>query len=220
MSLLTSPHQPPPPPPASTSPSPSAVPNGPQSPKQHKEPLSHRLNEFMASKPKMHCFRSLKRGVSCLVDLRVCGAVARCNGGVPWSRLKQQVKTNRELGVPSGKQAGISQIIWAWGVQPFQTSSVYSLWVITLPWGHPLERNSNCISDSLAQYEYKLSKQFVDIKSSLNTLPIDFTDEKNIEDILNSNSKNPLSLASTAVILVAPLFPLYSLSSASLFLCV
>ncbi|XP_036385193.1 formin-binding protein 1 isoform X4 [Megalops cyprinoides] len=64
MSLLTSPRQPPPPPPASASPSPSAVPNGPQSPKQHKEPLSHRLNEFMASKPKMHCFRSLKRGLS------------------------------------------------------------------------------------------------------------------------------------------------------------
>ncbi|KAG5834491.1 hypothetical protein ANANG_G00262070 [Anguilla anguilla] len=35
-----------------------------KSPKQHKEPLSHRLNEFMASKPKMHCFRSLKRGLS------------------------------------------------------------------------------------------------------------------------------------------------------------
>nr|XP_015222090.1 PREDICTED: formin-binding protein 1 isoform X6 [Lepisosteus oculatus] len=62
MSLLTSPHQPPPPPPASASP--SAVPNGPQSPKQQKEPLSHRLNEFMTSKPKMHCFRSLKRGQS------------------------------------------------------------------------------------------------------------------------------------------------------------
>ncbi|KAM6184075.1 formin-binding protein 1 isoform 2-T2 [Erethizon dorsatum] len=60
MSLLTSPHQPPPPPP--TSASPSAVPNGPQSPKQPKEPLSHRFNEFMTSKPKMHCFRSLKRG--------------------------------------------------------------------------------------------------------------------------------------------------------------
>ncbi|XP_025865295.1 formin-binding protein 1 isoform X4 [Vulpes vulpes] len=60
MSLLTSPHQPPPPPPASASP--SAVPNGPQSPKQQKEPLSHRFNEFMTSKPKMHCFRSLKRG--------------------------------------------------------------------------------------------------------------------------------------------------------------
>uniref|UniRef100_A0A8C8B4C4 Formin binding protein 1 n=1 Tax=Otus sunia TaxID=257818 RepID=A0A8C8B4C4_9STRI len=58
MSLLTSPHQPPPPPPASASP--SAVPNGPQSPKQQKEPLSHRFNEFMTSKPKIHCFRSLK----------------------------------------------------------------------------------------------------------------------------------------------------------------
>uniref|UniRef100_A0A670KDK8 Formin binding protein 1 n=1 Tax=Podarcis muralis TaxID=64176 RepID=A0A670KDK8_PODMU len=63
MSLLTSPHQPPPPPPSSSA-SPSAVPNGPQSPKQQKEPLSHRFNEFMTSKPKIHCFRSLKRGVS------------------------------------------------------------------------------------------------------------------------------------------------------------
>ncbi|XP_072344758.1 formin-binding protein 1 isoform X4 [Scyliorhinus torazame] len=62
MSLLTSPHQPPPPPPSCSSP--SAVPNGPQSPKQQKEPLSHRLNEFMTSKPKIHCFRSLKRGLS------------------------------------------------------------------------------------------------------------------------------------------------------------
>ncbi|XP_015267102.1 PREDICTED: formin-binding protein 1 isoform X5 [Gekko japonicus] len=62
MSLLTSPHQPPPPPPFSGSP--SAVPNGPQSPKQQKEPLSHRFNEFMTSKPKIHCFRSLKRGLS------------------------------------------------------------------------------------------------------------------------------------------------------------
>ncbi|XP_075041308.1 formin-binding protein 1 isoform X11 [Mixophyes fleayi] len=62
MSLLTSPHQPPPPPPASASP--CAVPNGPQSPKQQKEPLSHRFNDFMTSKPKIHCFRSLKRGLS------------------------------------------------------------------------------------------------------------------------------------------------------------
>ncbi|XP_029692943.1 formin-binding protein 1 isoform X2 [Takifugu rubripes] len=62
MSLLTSPHQPPPAPPASSLPSPSAVPNDPQSPKQHKEPLSNRLNDFMASKPKMHCLRSLRRG--------------------------------------------------------------------------------------------------------------------------------------------------------------
>ncbi|XP_077354399.1 formin-binding protein 1 isoform X4 [Festucalex cinctus] len=62
MSLLTSPRQPPPAPPASSPPSPSAVPNDSQSPKQHKEPLSHRLNDFMASKPKMHCLRSLRRG--------------------------------------------------------------------------------------------------------------------------------------------------------------
>uniref|UniRef100_A0A4W3IX94 Formin binding protein 1a n=1 Tax=Callorhinchus milii TaxID=7868 RepID=A0A4W3IX94_CALMI len=55
-------NKPPPPPPSSSSP--SAVPNGPQSPKQQKEPLSHRLNEFMTSKPKIHCFRSLKRGGS------------------------------------------------------------------------------------------------------------------------------------------------------------
>ncbi|XP_061459796.1 formin-binding protein 1 isoform X10 [Rhineura floridana] len=59
MSLLTSPHQPPPPPPSA---SPAAAPNGPHSPKQQKEPLSHRFNEFMTSKPKIQCFRSLKRG--------------------------------------------------------------------------------------------------------------------------------------------------------------
>ncbi|XP_068770973.1 formin-binding protein 1 isoform X8 [Struthio camelus] len=35
---------------------------GTKSPKQQKEPLSHRFNEFMTSKPKIHCFRSLKRG--------------------------------------------------------------------------------------------------------------------------------------------------------------
>ncbi|XP_056259060.1 formin-binding protein 1 isoform X4 [Seriola aureovittata] len=55
-------NKPPPAPPASSPPSPSAVPNDPQSPKQHKEPLSHRLNDFMTSKPKMHCLRSLRRG--------------------------------------------------------------------------------------------------------------------------------------------------------------
>uniref|UniRef100_A0A8C5B0V2 Formin binding protein 1b n=1 Tax=Gadus morhua TaxID=8049 RepID=A0A8C5B0V2_GADMO len=57
-------NKPPPAPPTSAPPSPSAVPNDSQSPKQHKEPLSHRLNDFMASKPKMHCLRSLRRGVS------------------------------------------------------------------------------------------------------------------------------------------------------------
>uniref|UniRef100_A0A674CF27 Formin binding protein 1a n=1 Tax=Salmo trutta TaxID=8032 RepID=A0A674CF27_SALTR len=59
MSLLASPRQPPPPPP-----SPGAVHNGPQSPQQPSEPLSHRLNEFMTSKHKMQCLRSLKRGGS------------------------------------------------------------------------------------------------------------------------------------------------------------
>ncbi|KAK1883869.1 Formin-binding protein 1 [Dissostichus eleginoides] len=57
-------NKPPPAPPASSPPSPSAVPNDPQSPKQQKEPLSHRLNDFMNSKPKMHCLRSLRRGGS------------------------------------------------------------------------------------------------------------------------------------------------------------
>ncbi|KAI4899496.1 hypothetical protein NFI96_011497 [Prochilodus magdalenae] len=60
MSLLASPRQPPPPPP--TSPSPEGLANGPQSPQQSKEPLSQRLNDFMSSKHKMQCLRSLKRG--------------------------------------------------------------------------------------------------------------------------------------------------------------
>ncbi|XP_063066962.1 formin-binding protein 1 isoform X10 [Engraulis encrasicolus] len=88
MTLLTSPHppQPPPAPPSSSSSStlpapsssssstaprspsssssPSAVPNDPQSPKQPREPLGHRLNDLMTSKSKMHCLRSLKRGLS------------------------------------------------------------------------------------------------------------------------------------------------------------
>uniref|UniRef100_A0A3Q1IAL5 Formin binding protein 1b n=1 Tax=Anabas testudineus TaxID=64144 RepID=A0A3Q1IAL5_ANATE len=82
MSLLTSPHQPPPAPPASSPPSPSAVPNDPQSPKQHKEPLSHRLNDFMTSKPKMHCLRSLRRGVSvCQQALCMCVCVSTPGSG-------------------------------------------------------------------------------------------------------------------------------------------
>uniref|UniRef100_A0A8C1NRY5 Formin binding protein 1b n=1 Tax=Cyprinus carpio TaxID=7962 RepID=A0A8C1NRY5_CYPCA len=48
-------------------PSPSAVTPDPcptpQTPKQSKEPLSHRFNDLMTSKPKMHCLRSLRRGV-------------------------------------------------------------------------------------------------------------------------------------------------------------
>ncbi|XP_016145996.1 formin-binding protein 1-like [Sinocyclocheilus grahami] len=47
-----------------TSPSPDGLPNGPQSPQQPKEPLSQRLNGFMGTKHKMHCLRSLKRGLS------------------------------------------------------------------------------------------------------------------------------------------------------------
>lgn len=78
MSLLTSPRQPPPAPPASSPPLPSAVPNDPQSPKQPKEPLSHRLNDFMASKPKMHCLRSLRRGVSVCVHPALCVTVCVC----------------------------------------------------------------------------------------------------------------------------------------------
>ncbi|XP_037391779.1 formin-binding protein 1a isoform X3 [Pygocentrus nattereri] len=62
MSLLASPRQPPPPPP--TSPSPEGLANGPHSPQQPKEPLSQRLNDFMSSKHKMQCLRSLKRGLS------------------------------------------------------------------------------------------------------------------------------------------------------------
>ncbi|XP_047557183.1 formin-binding protein 1 isoform X12 [Lutra lutra] len=41
-----------------------------KSPKQQKEPLSHRFNEFMTSKPKIHCFRSLKRGGAAPEDFR------------------------------------------------------------------------------------------------------------------------------------------------------
>ncbi|XP_050948216.1 formin-binding protein 1 isoform X8 [Labeo rohita] len=33
-----------------------------KTPKQSKEPLSHRFNDLMTSKPKMHCLRSLRRG--------------------------------------------------------------------------------------------------------------------------------------------------------------
>ncbi|XP_061117020.1 formin-binding protein 1-like isoform X3 [Conger conger] len=63
-------NRPPPPPP--TSPPPPDHPNGPHSPKQQREPLSHRLSELISSKPRMHCsskprihcLRSLKRGLS------------------------------------------------------------------------------------------------------------------------------------------------------------
>uniref|UniRef100_A0A8C2H7K4 Formin binding protein 1 n=1 Tax=Cyprinus carpio TaxID=7962 RepID=A0A8C2H7K4_CYPCA len=65
MSLLTSPvpRQPPPDPPSPSAVTPDPCPT-PQTPKQSKEPLSHRFNDLMTSKPKMHCLRSLRRGVS------------------------------------------------------------------------------------------------------------------------------------------------------------
>ncbi|XP_049322208.1 formin-binding protein 1 isoform X4 [Astyanax mexicanus] len=65
MSLLTSPapRQPPPEPPSPSAVTPDPSP-APQTPKQPKEALSHRLNDLMTSKPKMHCLRSLRRGLS------------------------------------------------------------------------------------------------------------------------------------------------------------
>ncbi|XP_051537078.1 formin-binding protein 1-like isoform X1 [Myxocyprinus asiaticus] len=65
MSLLTSPvpRQPPPDPPSPSAVSPDPCPTS-QTPKQSKEPLSHRFNDLMTSKPKMHCLRSLRRGLS------------------------------------------------------------------------------------------------------------------------------------------------------------
>ncbi|KAI5095290.1 formin-binding protein 1 isoform X3, partial [Silurus meridionalis] len=76
MSLLASPRQPPPPPP--TSPSPEGLANGPHSPPHSKEPLGQRLNDFMSSKHKMQCLRSLKRGH--------CNSSQRCLVGVIFSR--------------------------------------------------------------------------------------------------------------------------------------
>ncbi|XP_065099950.2 formin-binding protein 1 isoform X11 [Paramisgurnus dabryanus] len=65
MSLLTSPipRQAPPDPPSPSAVTPDPCPT-PQTPKQSKEPLSHRFNDLMTSKPKMHCLRSLRRGLS------------------------------------------------------------------------------------------------------------------------------------------------------------
>ncbi|XP_021324662.2 formin-binding protein 1 isoform X8 [Danio rerio] len=65
MSLLTSPvpRQPPPDPPSPSAVTPDPCP-APQTPKQCKEPLSHRFNDLMTSKPRMQCLRSLRRGLS------------------------------------------------------------------------------------------------------------------------------------------------------------
>ncbi|XP_051537084.1 formin-binding protein 1-like isoform X5 [Myxocyprinus asiaticus] len=71
MSLLTSPvpRQPPPDPPSPSAVSPDPCPTS-QTPKQSKEPLSHRFNDLMTSKPKMHCLRSLRRGLSLNAHVR------------------------------------------------------------------------------------------------------------------------------------------------------
>ncbi|XP_051960049.1 LOW QUALITY PROTEIN: formin-binding protein 1 [Xyrauchen texanus] len=71
MSLLTSPLpcQPPPDPPSPSAVTPDPCPT-PQTPKQSKEPLSHRFNDLMTSKPKMHCLRSLRRGLSLNAHVR------------------------------------------------------------------------------------------------------------------------------------------------------
>ncbi|RVE66040.1 hypothetical protein OJAV_G00122490 [Oryzias javanicus] len=54
-----------------------------KSPKQHKEPLSHRLNDFMASKPKMHCLRSLRRGLSLKLITLNCHVRSLIEGSAP-----------------------------------------------------------------------------------------------------------------------------------------
>ncbi|XP_060747741.1 formin-binding protein 1 isoform X8 [Tachysurus vachellii] len=65
MSLLTSPdpRQPPPEPPSPSTMTLDPCP-APQSPKPPKEALSHRFNDIITSKPKIHCLRSLRRGLS------------------------------------------------------------------------------------------------------------------------------------------------------------
>ncbi|XP_055516054.1 formin-binding protein 1 isoform X5 [Leucoraja erinacea] len=101
-------NKPPPPPPSSTTP--SAVPNGPQSPKQQKEPLSHRLNEFMTSKPKIHCFRSLKRGLSLKL-----GSVPEDFSHLPpeqrRKKLQQKIdEINKEIQKESDERDGLTKM--------------------------------------------------------------------------------------------------------------
>ncbi|XP_057217230.1 formin-binding protein 1 isoform X8 [Triplophysa rosa] len=71
MSLLTSPipRQSPPEPPSPSAVTPDPCPT-PQTPKQSKEPLSHRFNDLVTSKPKIHCLRSLRRGLSLNAHVR------------------------------------------------------------------------------------------------------------------------------------------------------
>ncbi|XP_056587918.1 formin-binding protein 1 isoform X8 [Triplophysa dalaica] len=71
MSLLTSPipRQSPPEPPSPSAVTPDPCPT-PQTPKQSKEPLSHRFNDLVTSKPKINCLRSLRRGLSLNAHVR------------------------------------------------------------------------------------------------------------------------------------------------------
>ncbi|XP_026784705.1 formin-binding protein 1 isoform X5 [Pangasianodon hypophthalmus] len=71
MSLLTSPdpRQPPPEPPSPSTVTLDPCP-APQSPKPPKEALSHRFNDIITSKPKIHCLRSLRRGISLSAHMR------------------------------------------------------------------------------------------------------------------------------------------------------
>ncbi|XP_058271064.1 formin-binding protein 1 isoform X8 [Hemibagrus wyckioides] len=71
MSLLTSPdpRQPPPEPPSPSTVTLDPCP-APQSPKPPKEALSHRFNDIITSKPKIHCLRSLRRGISLNAHVR------------------------------------------------------------------------------------------------------------------------------------------------------
>ncbi|XP_060791725.1 formin-binding protein 1 isoform X4 [Neoarius graeffei] len=71
MSLLTSPdpRQPPPEPPSPSTVTLDPCPT-PQSPKPPKEALSHRFNDIITSKPKIHCLRSLRRGISLNAHVR------------------------------------------------------------------------------------------------------------------------------------------------------
>ncbi|XP_032904971.1 formin-binding protein 1 isoform X4 [Amblyraja radiata] len=113
-------NKPPPPPPSSTTP--SAVSNGPQSPKQQKEPLSHRLNEFMTSKPKIHCFRSLKRGLSLKLKMLNTQVWNFIEGSVPEDfnhlppeqrrkKLQQKIdEINKEIQKESDERDGLTKM--------------------------------------------------------------------------------------------------------------
>ncbi|XP_075841874.1 formin-binding protein 1 isoform X15 [Microtus pennsylvanicus] len=84
-----------------------------KSPKQQKEPLSHRFNEFMTSKPKIHCFRSLKRGVSSALES--CGATPEDFSNLPpeqrRKKLQQKVDDlNKEIQKETDQRDAITKM--------------------------------------------------------------------------------------------------------------